>query len=701
MSKVTEIMMSGMKGQDQSQPLTGRDIILGHNGAGKTTRAQAIGISLLGHVPGGGKLPAETAKLATAAQMTVGIKTDTFEVRRRFTKKGGKVETSVEVSPSKKEKTATAKEQRIEEELGRFPAMLDFGEFTNLTDTKRREFIYSLLDSEESCTEGWEDRLAEQIKARITTDTQKEADNLGEVIAEIATALVDYGANTQESLKMVHTQAKEQVSYWKKERELANSAAVKVSEQKNEMETTDRDKSKISLLLDKARAERLELERISAEQRAMEAINYAQHENLKQLQIRQEELAEGLMGTEEIGRSIATKQTFLQKMDFTQYRQDLGVQRQACEESRAELTAEIERRRSHYQAQQAELTAKNKLYQTLQSMNGTCAIDARIPCNQNFTNFLQDLYQELTALQVNIAETKGAGTAIREQLTSVEQELSATQAKLDEVNQQEIEMHRKNSRILEEIAALQDDANRHELMVHEYQENQKAQQDLRTILSEQSQAPDHNDLAEQIATKEAQIEGYVSALEKIQTAQNAIASIQGSMKDEEEATTLHSLWKKVAEVTGPKGLQMELVADALDPLTATIQSKLDSMGVTKKFFFQTKDDAEKEVFQFGWEVDGSRRIFNALSTGEQLLVLIALMTTIIEKVNPPLKMLVLDNTENLDEQNLMKVLWGLEVAGDKLDNIVFIGVLHLSAEATKRLPSWKVWRLGEEEESDE
>ncbi|MDR1328618.1 MAG: AAA family ATPase, partial [Oscillospiraceae bacterium] len=108
---INRIVMRGIKRENGNQELTGRDVIIGRNGAGKTTRAQALGIALLGYAPGGGKLPAETMKLARGGCMTVGLDTDAFSFTRAFERNGAKIEQSVKLNPPNGEKTAAAKEK--------------------------------------------------------------------------------------------------------------------------------------------------------------------------------------------------------------------------------------------------------------------------------------------------------------------------------------------------------------------------------------------------------------------------------------------------------------------------------------------------------------------------------------------------------------------------------------------------------------
>lgn len=699
MSKVTEIIMHGMKGQTGTQPLTGRDIIVGKNGAGKTTRAQAIGIGLLGYVPGGGKLATETAKLATAEQMTVGIKTETFEVLRKYTKKGGKVEVAVEISPSKNEKTATAKDQRIEQELGRFPAMLDFGEFVNLTDTKRREFIYSLLESNEEPDEGWTERLAQRIHENITTESQEEADYLNEAIAEITTQLDDFDGDTQSSLKYLHDNAKEQVSYWKKERDLANNAAVKVSEQKNQLETTDRDMDAVRAALETAQAEKIELEREIAKGDTLTQSTIERNERLKFLREELPALQNECSQKNDVAMALQEAKDDLTYNDFEGEKHHIKEELHQHEKALESIIAERDALRSEYTKIQAEVSAKKQLGNKLQNMNGFCVIDQKIPCNQNFSKYSDELFKEVGELDELLKAVEINGSQLNERMNAPKQKIKELQEKQENVNKREIEMHKRNSEITAFIAEMEKKVAYLEATESHAGMLQKELEEIEPKDRAFWPLPEVHQTKEASKKKSEEIAQLTFQLEKIQQAKNSILSIQGAMKDEKEATTLHKIWQRIAETVGPKGMQMELIGDALTPITSAVQEKLNLMGIDRQFFFQTKDDAGKEVFQFGWETGGSRRNFNALSTGEQLLLMIALMTTIIEKVNPPLKMLTLDNTENLDSENLMKVLHGLHKAGERLDNIVFIGVLNLAQEEVPQ--GWKVWHLEKEMSNDE
>ena len=148
-------------------------------------------------------------------------------------------------------------------------------------------------------------------------------------------------------------------------------------------------------------------------------------------------------------------------------------------------------------------------------------------------------------------------------------------------------------------------------------------------------------------------------------------------------------WKQIADEIGQGGIQGEIVKDLLNPLKEDIDRKLHAIGLDVEFFFLTENEKGREIFNFGWADDKSTRPFESLSQGEQLLLLVAMMTTIIEKNNPPIKVLALDNVNHLDKNNVNRVIKGLNVAGAAMDNIILAGVVE--PEETE---GWTVWTLG-------
>jgi exonuclease SbcC len=133
------------------------------------------------------------------------------------------------------------------------------------------------------------------------------------------------------------------------------------------------------------------------------------------------------------------------------------------------------------------------------------------------------------------------------------------------------------------------------------------------------------------------------------------------------------------------------VKETLEPIQKDIQENLKLMGIQNEFYFRTESERGKEIFQFGWkDIFGDRRNFDALSTGQQMILLIAMMTTFIEKANPNIKVLAIDNIENLDKLNFDKVIKGLNEIENKLDNIILSGVIDV-----EDIEGFKVWNLSQ------
>ncbi|WP_289135541.1 AAA family ATPase [uncultured Brevibacillus sp.] len=85
MSKIQAISMENLKGTIDKQLLTGKDIFIGRNGSGKTTRLQALQMSMLGYVPGNGKRAVDNYKFSSDDnEMSVGLELEDFKFSRTF-----------------------------------------------------------------------------------------------------------------------------------------------------------------------------------------------------------------------------------------------------------------------------------------------------------------------------------------------------------------------------------------------------------------------------------------------------------------------------------------------------------------------------------------------------------------------------------------------------------------------------------------
>lgn len=715
--KILEIIMNNIKGQKTVQKLTGKDIICGPNGVGKTTRLQALGISLLGYVPGQGKKPEETFKHSSSDVMEVGLKTEDFSFTREFKKKSSRnkdgstkvsIQQSVNVSPSKSESKLAEKEARILAELGNFPVMLDFNEFLNLSDSKRREFIYNLAGFK---SEEWtKDRVERYLEDKLLTmelevNNPEQYEILKEIISD---ALAEYPDNydINMGLQSMIDWAKVKLSSWNDEKKKSESAAKKLAELKNQLTDTDRD-----LKVNKEELEKLQDQLIKCEKQISEDTQKKRNIDLRlskieklQADIAAEQAKVCEINSVEISETIKNlKASMKPAVDNTEKLKSIDneiADLQAQEEKLLNDKDEVKEKGIKLKAQ---IETTQNLLDKVKDVGGTCVLDKRIKCDKDFSKFISFTEKEIKTWSIQrdiLADTYKEIISKENQLNDKYKQLALDKKAIE---QEEIKLGRDNNLTNSQINTLESQMNYIKSFDSLKAEKIKnLQADLEKLQAEKIDpiAP-----IETLIKQSDGIKGQISTLKiKIQEEEEAritLSNLKSSMIDSKKADYYSISFKSLNEALGAKGLQGELMKETLEPMQNEIQANLNSMGVDNKFYFNTESESGKEIFQFGWKDKfGEKRNFDALSTGQQMILLIAMLTTFIVKSNPNTKVLAIDNIENLDSDNLKKVIAGLNKISDKLDNIILSGVIGISSDEGSN-EGFKVWHLAEEGEINE
>ena len=696
---IRELIMENIKGQAGVQPLTGRDIIIGTNGSGKTTRMQTLGLSTLGYVPGKGKTAADTFELASDDTMVIGLKTDEFEFTREFKKiskmdKNGntdvKISQSIAVSPSKGESTNTQKEQRIKAEIGDFPAMLDFQSFLALTDNKKRDFIYNLNGSSFE----WDrDKVESRLRDKVLRDELSE--DMREYMESCFVDVMNQykpSANVQDALLAMKEYAKSQLSYWKKEKINADGASKKLTELKNRGIETDRD-----LAINQEKLKALQTERdeyIKAIAAATEKNNLLESYS-KQLEAIRAEIkalsesdAKDLMD-ELTERIHALQEALADKPDFEAEQEAIhAIQQEAIEEKKA-IEETIKGYKIELAAEEQKIKTYSEIIEKIEANKGFCAFSPSIVCGQDFSGYIKEMheaidaaYEAIDALNEKIKEQDLRFDAAEDKNIAAYEQKNAFFKKLKDHSDQTMKNLNELQQLKEERIKMQNTA---PLLTAK----QEKEREICAYL-EENEFFDVTPIEESKTALEAQIQALTATIDEQKKVRNDLKNIKANIIDSKTANYQTECWKQVAAAVGQGGIQGELVKEMLDPIKREIDEKLRSIGLDREFFFITENERDREIFSFGWIDGGTTRPFDALSQGEQLLLLIALMTTIIERNNPPVKVLAIDNINDLDAGNLSRVLHGLMVAGDKMDNIILAGVVEPKEEDTH---GWAVWDL--------
>ena len=709
---ITKISIQNMKGQTTEQPLSGMDIFTGRNGAGKTTRVQALSYAMLGYVPGQKKTAADIFKMATGNSMNVGLDTESFQFSRNLKRTEGRnnktgevtasIKESISLSPGAGERTDSDKKQRIVNEMGNFSVMLDFGEFLAMSDTKRRDFIYSLSTIDGS---SWDrTRLHKYLVADLLTNELQtnNPEQYKSMQEQIARAIKEYpvGFGISDGLQAMLDWSESEKKYWAAKQKDAQGAVRNISDQKNELEETERG-------IHERKKELIALENtlIFFEKQITEVTE--KQKSIDKKKVRMTELAAGIaeiektpeIDTAEIDKQIETLKSKIRQVP------DISADLKNLFESGKEVKKKI----SISQEQKNTLSGANATIQsTIQSLNealkrvgemeGRCIASPMIKCPKDFSDpkLVEGVEANRTAAAKKIAELKDQVARIDERIRELNNQEESISKQRADLEKSVSDANTENARINQEMAKLT--AQKEALMkgILNRKNKLKLYKDELSKLTEEptAQIEDIQDVRGKASDTRAKVTELKATIEQKEKARQALIIVQQSMLDNRQADYNAVALKLIHEKLGPKGAQGELVKEIISPICEDIEGNLRLMGFHQVPFFETESETGKEIFQFGWTNERSHRVnFDALSAGQQTVFLAAMMVTIIDRKQPKTRLLVMDNINHLDAQNFQLLIDGLSKIKDKLDNIILAGAIEFEFQADE----WKVWNLSKSE----
>lgn len=706
MVKISSILLKNIKGQNTIQMLTGKDILVGSNGIGKTTRLQALGIALLGYVPGKGKKSDETFKLSSSDNMMVGLGTNDFNFSREFKKKVSKskdgstkisIQQDLNVSPSKGESKINEKEARILSELGSFPVMLDFNEFLSLSDSKRREFIYNLagFKSEDWTKEKAKDYLEEQL---LTTELEVNNPEQFEIMKSLINdVLKEYPEKYDISmgLQSMIDWTKTKLSYWNDEKKRSAAAVQKIGELKNKLTETDRNLKTNKEQLGEFQSKLITIEKQISEDTQKKKNIDTRLEKIEQLKksIADEQLKECPVNAGGIENKIKDLKAGIKSVDNNEKIKTIDDEILRIQDEDEPIIKDKDEVKIKGIELAAEIKTNQETLNRVKNVKDCCVLDKRIACNKDFRKFIEYTEGKIKTLTVQkqiLAETykelNDKDIALNEKYKKFEAEKKA-------LENEEVQANRTNNSITADINTLEKSLN--EVQSFDTLKTEKIKrlnEELSKLQHEPIEAIAPLDILEkQCDSIRLNIQALNVKIDEQEKARTTLSNLKSSMIDSKTAEYNYISFKSIDEALGAKGLQGKLMKETLEPIQNDIQINLNAMDMDHEFYFSTESEGGKEIFQFGWKNDfGDKRNFDALSTGQQLMLLIAILITFIEKSNPKCKILAIDNIENLDSENFPKVINGLNKISDKLDNIIISGVKDVT-----EVEGFKIWNLNE------
>ena len=706
---INEIRYQNMKGHSTVQALSGKDIFIGPNGSGKTTRIQALGLAILGYIPGNGKTASETFKMATGEEMTVGLKLKGFDFDRCFKKvekresKSGKssvtITESVTVSPGQGEKTDTQKKARIMAEVGNFPVALDFAELLTLSDNKRRDFIYSLSPIS---SDQWTKDTIQRYLSKNLLSMELEINNpeqykvFNEVIKDTMAKYPD-SYDIHSGLQAMIDWTASQKSFWESKRKDAQGAVRSIADAKNQLAETDRNIAEAKKELDDLQDQLVGYEKQLSKDTERKRINENRQNRIKELrqQIGTFKSQEVNTDTTDIYAQIDKIKAMLKPAPV------VGTNIVEINDKISEIREQIDAISRSYQDMNTEKKILESKVQSLKNatskiggIKGRCVIHSLITCPKDFEGF--DKFVDETAAQCkeDILVKDKALEVLRTKGSELEQNVKELESQREELTNSLHRTMEYNRNIENEIIALEREKDNIETAI-ERRDNQLnlLEGELKRLMAEPVDAAAPVDILEkQIAGVRERISTLKLLVQEKEKAKQTILLLQQSMIDNKVAEYKAVGFKAVQEALGPKGVQGELVKEILGPIQGDIHSNLIAMGFDHEPYFDTESDTGKEVFQFGWINEKGHKVnFDALSTGQQTIYFAAMMMTILDRAKPRVKILAIDNLNQLDSINLQLAIDGLGQLAGRVDNIILAGAVECDFKAD----GWNVVSLGQ------
>ena len=697
MARFKEITLQNFKAQNCTDQLSGLDLYIGPNGVGKSSRQEAMALAILGYVPGRQKKADEIMKLSEGEEMSVGLSMEGMSFSRTFQRtvkrntktrtKTASISETVEVHPSKKGENNTQKKQRITDACGDFTVHLDFQEFLDKSAAKRREFLLDLASS----GDGWsKDMVAEELRKQVLTEELREGNAEAYRIAESMIAdslkLWKEGMTVEDGVQSMLEWADTEQKFWNSKRKDAEGAVRQLSEIKNRVEETDR-------MLDELKTEQEDLQnelvktekQLTSAEGAIER-NKKRTDRMEEIKARLQELKDlaGPPETEAMEKEIQELRGQMVEAgegDTTELDQEIATFKAKVKE----LQKQIEAQKAKRMDLEAECRSLNRAKETACKNTGevkgkkvqVCVIDRRIACPKDFTPFLEFVDGKVDKLQEDIDKMLADEDALVKQVEAAELSIEEAEKKKALILLDFKQAHQKNAGLRSKIEDLERKIkeldNKAQALTSEYQAHEVELQKLEEAGPEAIPA-EAQILQNQCAGIRKRLEEIKNEIQKQEQQRNTLANMQTSLVESEEADSKHLAAKDISKVLGTSGIQGQLLKGGLNTLSEDIQQNMEYLGVdpSRRFGFRTEDDNGKEIFDFGWYRGEQFISYDALSTGQRILLVLSIATALLDRANPPVKVMALDNVENLDDHFMRRMLQGLKELQEagKLDNVI-------------------------------
>lgn len=738
--KLRSVAVKNVNGITGTINLTGRDILLGPNGVGKSTYLKAIRISILGRDPDPrlGSQPITLRRLASGEDMTFGLEAGegdrTFAVARIYREDAGKGSQVMAVVPSHGEKGTTEMQARIAEELGDFPLQFDEGVFRSLSPAGKRDFIFQLFAAGHSVGA---DDIAGRLELREPKDISDDDRETRQALIRTIIREWDTSRSFVENFNILIAALKSKVSGQKKLSAEADAASRRLLDLKNQygdrgnLNLSELDKE-IGELQEKVEVmgreiagseerirsiERLERDIVALKEKIGQRQHFTDDDALRLAEIkdRRAEINSPALGEE--NKQIALKRIEIEKKISVHNTLIDAIRRSDTEIARlqrehdalpplppegakrfGELVGIIAAAEKTLIATRASILAAGKC-----PVGKTDCSDLKKAKNQADLLSARAAEQEMkldalrgekvalgVALEAEKSRTHLSGDIQRakdgrEELVKQAADISGSLSLLKALNDR---LSETDPLILED-GALATEAAKLEKKAEDSAIRDGYEKELsgkQAALQNMGAVADIEILRGQVQSGRAKLAALRTDRQAKSEAKLAWEQAEQAVMDRDRIEAEAKVAKELETSLGPKGIQGEIVQEMMKPLSEQVQALLGDSDM--RFDCQMQDSKGKEIFDIGFR-RGDDQFITVPSGGEQVLFNAAFLTALVVAANPKNKTLLFEMAE-CDQTKTLKFLerMGGYVEKGILDNVVVAHYQDIQPPA-----GWTIHRL--------
>jgi DNA repair exonuclease SbcCD ATPase subunit len=675
---IKAVCISNLKGTVESRiELPPCGVLTGPNGSGKSTTLQAIKLFIDGklseaNVSG----TSDIFKLARSGQnsLSVGLEmSGGFMGSRNYERvtsrdpgtgeQTEKVSQDITIFPANSERKLSEKEARIRQECGLDPVSVDVSEFLKLSDNKRRDFFYNLSGGAQELTVERINEALDYGKATIGAAADNQYDALAGQIIERwngnLNAILEWLSNQSKAAKQNANSAKATARYM---------ATLKAKKQTvaGELSQLKADKARLEARKDELNGE------VSKQAGLVSAIN--EREKLIGFLTEKIEKLKKPEATAELLASLELKRDEL-KTSIEAAKAEMEAEGKKLSEASAkalgfyEIAGQgVEARNNTLQSLESRADALDKVKDMLSILCDTCRAAFK---KQMDTVSKTELSLARKAL-VNAKDSYSAANQLVKQ---------TSEALREYVREKDLALSRLERDYADAVRECESTRKSIDAQVQGLTDTEKALAEIKESRLEEPLPVEHlqnelDGIKARLGELDIQQEAKRKEEHDLQVQLDAIAEA------EESETKVYCL-KKLVALLGPAGLKGELVKETLEPVKAQVQKHLEFFGYQDcSFDFSLTDARGNETFDLGWRRDSAYVLFDSLSTGQQAVLLISLVATIVSRSSSPLRACFFDNLECISADHEVALYRGLPqlAAACGLHNLIVATSKSLPAE---------------------